>query len=351
MKLLLQLSFLFPALVLPAQVVEDFVIGLAKPVGLDIYEGVLYVVQQEAKSISKIDLSNPSPTVEEVLTLTEESIPIMLANDGTYLYYSDFSKGNISRIEMGITNPVPELILDNLDDPSGLLIDGNTLYFGHDLNKVSKIELSEPYPVMVDLTDGAWFATGFAFSENDLFIAEFDLNRISKIDVAETMPGLVDVLTELSTPIQFALNGNDLYYSEYLAGRLSKIDITIPNPTVEVIASNLDRPAGLVIDGTTLYFCQSTTGKISKIEGFITNSYEIQEKPMIAYPNPASDYLMLEHLAKAQSAQIVNGMGQLIETIQLFSGNTWIDMRDLNPGVYFLILDSGSSLKFVKMKD
>ena len=57
---------LAPSLVLPffssAQTVEDVVTGLTTPSTMSVNGSDLYFIQEDANTISKIDLSQPNPT-------------------------------------------------------------------------------------------------------------------------------------------------------------------------------------------------------------------------------------------------------------------------------------------------
>lgn len=329
-----------------AQTVIDIVTGLNPPSGLSIYGNILYIGQEDSKTISKVNLSNSSPSVEDVLVLGEGN-PFIFANDGTYLYYSNFDAGTISRIEMGIANPAPELVMDNLIQPSAILIEGNTMYFGHNLDRISKIDLTDPSPIIVDVIAGLSFPTNLALSGNDLFIAEFNGNKISKVDITESTPSLVDVLTGLGRPGQFALNGNDLYFGDFTNGNISKIDITSPNPIAEVLATDLDKPTGMAFSGSTLYFAQLGAGKISKLETVVSSTYVLNDNSISVHPNPVSDYLIINNPAKQEVAYIINQHGQVIKKMQAPS-QIKIDVKDINAGIYYLRLESGPVLKFIK---
>jgi len=351
MRPYLLLALLIPPFILSAQTVEDVITGLNTPSGLDIHDNVLYVTQEDAKSISKIDLSSASPMLEEVIALSGAGSPFILVNDGTYLYYSNFEEGYIARIEMGVANPVPEPVLENLTQPAGLLIDGNTLYFGHDADKVSKINLAESSPAIVNVASGLSYPANLALSGNDLFVAEFNGHKISRIDISATTPSPEDFLIGLSNPGQFALSGNELYFGEFSSGKISKVNLTAAIPTAEVVADNLQNPTGLAINGATLYFCQLGAGKISKVEGVVTGTNEINKRSIRAYPSPVSDYLIVDNASKADSARIFNVMGQLAKTLRLSSGSNRINVKGLTDGVYYLVIEPGFSVKFVKGND
>lgn len=273
MRLYLLSAFLFSSYMLFGQNVEDVFTGLNKPSGLDIHDNVLYVSQEDTKSISSADLSVASTTVDEVITLAGKDNPFILVNDGTYLYYSNYKEGYIARIKMGIDHPMPEMILENLTHPAGLAIRDKILYFGHNSNKISKINLAESSPTVIDIASGLAYPINLGLSGNYLFVVEFNGNKISKINLATDNPTPKDFLVDLDNPGQLAMSGNELFFGEFSGGKISKVDITTNTLKAEVLAENLQNPTGLAISGTTLYFCQLGAGKISKIEGVVTNTH------------------------------------------------------------------------------
>ncbi len=106
---------------------------------------------------------------------------------------------------------------------------------------------------------------GILFSGNYLYIAEESANKISKINITETNPQIVDVVTGLNGPKKLVLNGNYLYISESIGGKISKIDITETNPSIENVLTGLNSPVGLAFKRDYLYFSESESDKISRI--------------------------------------------------------------------------------------
>jgi hypothetical protein len=103
------------------------------------------------------------------------------------------------------------------------------------------------------------------FSGNYLYIVERSANKITKINITETNPQILDVVTGLNGPSKLALYGNHLYISESIGGKISKIDITETNPTIENVLTGLNNPDGLAFKRDYLYFSESTPDKISRI--------------------------------------------------------------------------------------
>ena len=76
-------------------------------------------------------------------------------------------------------------------------------------------------------------------------------------------------------------------------------------------------------------------------------SDNVFNKKISLYPNPTVGYIKLNGLTKESNISIYNLLGSKIieKTIQL---NEEIDVQNLTKGIYFLKIENGSTLKFVK---
>jgi hypothetical protein len=88
----------------------------------------------------------------------------------------------------------------------------------------------------------------------------------------------------------------------------------------------------------------STTISVTDVglKGLIENAMHI-------YPNPATTTLTIE-LVQQTTIELVDMLGQTIQTHQLKSGVNTIDVSELVSGVYFIQTVDGSTIKFVKAK-
>jgi hypothetical protein len=60
------------------------------------------------------------------------------------------------------------------------------------------------------------------------------------------------------------------------------------------------------------------------------------------YPNPASDYLTIEQGGEAfRQAVVRDELGRMVAELLLVQGANRLDLGDLNPGMYFLTLQTG----------
>lgn len=60
------------------------------------------------------------------------------------------------------------------------------------------------------------------------------------------------------------------------------------------------------------------------------------------YPNPAGDFVNIEFENQLHSkVQIIDATGRLVQSVQLNASPQRINLEDLNPGIYFLAINSG----------
>lgn len=64
------------------------------------------------------------------------------------------------------------------------------------------------------------------------------------------------------------------------------------------------------------------------------------------YPNPVHDLLYVEYMPVSRQAtvKLINTMGATVKFLQVRSGITMIDVSDLNPGLYILIVEDGGNI-------
>ena len=65
------------------------------------------------------------------------------------------------------------------------------------------------------------------------------------------------------------------------------------------------------------------------------------------YPNPVQDYLNISGLTNSQNYSIINAAGQKVMNGTV-SKDEKIDAQKLSSGLYFLLLESGNKIKFIK---
>jgi hypothetical protein len=74
----------------------------------------------------------------------------------------------------------------------------------------------------------------------------------------------------------------------------------------------------------------------------ITNTADIAKilnKNFGVYPNPASEYIVIRGMANGQLS-IVNLTGQLVKQVQVITDSQEIDIKDLEKGVYYILVNA-----------
>lgn len=168
--------------------------------------------------------------------------------------YDDIYK--ISKIDITESTPtmIDVVILPSL--PGGMVFKDNYLYFAHGYT-ISKIDITENVPTIIDIKNVGSRIEGMAIHENELYFTNDD--EISKIDITETTPMVVNVANDLDSPHDLVFKGNELYFSNQY--QIKKIDITETAPSPDLV-SNVGYSRGLAFDDDILFIAKRIDGKI-----------------------------------------------------------------------------------------
>ena len=132
----------------------------------------------------------------------------------------------ISKIDITDTTPTPTDVITGLSGPQGLVLNGNDLYFVEsDSGEISKIDITAATTTKTNVISGLSGPISLLLNGNDLYIAEVNANKISKIDISETTPTTTDVVTGINFPSSIAINGNSLYISARIDGKIIKFTL------------------------------------------------------------------------------------------------------------------------------
>lgn len=168
---------------------------------------------------------------------------------------------------------------------SSLLLEGETLYYTAS-NSVFKIDITDATPTPEQLIAGLVSPTGMAIDGNTLYIAEFNAGRISTIDVTDTSPTRIDFITGLNTPNFLLLHRDFLYYSDNNSNIVERIDITAATPTRELVAGSTINffPTGLAIDGDIIYMAQGIANRVCTVNIKDSNTEPANFATMVIQP-------------------------------------------------------------------
>lgn len=85
--------------------------------------------------------------------------------------------------------------------------------------------------------------------------------------------------------------------------------------------------------------------------GYQSSSVEALDNDVLLFPNPATDLLQVRSAEAMKTIRIVSATGQVVNTLKLDATQTSINIADLKPGVYYLMVDVNGELRpqrFVK---
>ncbi len=240
--------------------------------------------------------------------------------------------------------------------PYGLAFKGNDLYIAEfSAHKITKIDITESIPTKVDVVTGLNGPFGIAFNGDELFIAERLSDKISKINITDATPTAVDVITGLDNPSGIEFNGNELYIverSNLSNGKISKIDINEAIPMTTDVVTGLTVPTDIAFIGNELYIADSNEFKIKKVDitTLSTEDQNFDKTKIQIFPNPSNSYVRISGLninKLEHKYKIYNIVGNEIKSENI-SDNDIISIKDLSSGLYFLIFEDGSEIKFIK---
>lgn len=340
-----------------AQISNDLLTNLDVPVGILQVDDELYYTEYIAGTISKIDLSDP----DAIPALVASGIggPYGLERDEQYLYFSGLTDLKLYRLDIQDPNASPEIVVDMLSSPVFLILVGDTLFVSA-IDGISTIDLSDPNPTLIPFLSTPNPVTTLSKYGDDLYFHlegnENELGVIQKISLTAEDPMVETVLSGLGLSGGFTIMDDELYLTQALDNSILKLDLTDDQATLELVLLGLETPYTINVFDGVFYLTQigSSTltpgiGKISSLE-FLTTSTTIHPKESFSlYPNPAMEVLMVDVPRREQNGQLVNSLGQPVGQIQLQSGLNELRIDHLIPGIYFLILESGQSLQFMKV--
>lgn len=280
-----------------------------------LYGGNLYIAVATQDTIYKLDTTAATPTLEAGIGTGANTHPTDLALDGDVLYIANRNANTITKVNLAAATPsIEDVLTTGLDTPNKLAIYNDELYISEQGNnqRISKISLTGTPNRQTVLSNIN--AASLAFYGADLYVADKDTYEIFKITVTDSDPPSTktDVVTGLITSGLFsmAFKGSTLYFEgrEDLATgyRIYKTDV------------------GTLASGVV----------------------QAQPKPVL-YPNPATNSMSLTNLTQPTTYRIHNILGVTIKEGTV-SNNEQIAIGALGKGLYFLKLENGTALRFIK---
>ncbi len=194
--------------------------------------------------------------------------PTGVAIKGNTLYYVEIGSGKLFQIDLIQTNPTPVELLSGLSTPQTLTFNGDDLLITEEAtNKISKVDLTQSSLTSeLVISTGSGGPTGIALDGDNLYISQFFGDNVFVTDLSQANPTLTELVSNVNSAGFVAKYGNELFISQFLDNKISKIDLTQTNPTPVDVVTGLGGPAGLLIDGNFLYVAEINGNKISRID-------------------------------------------------------------------------------------
>jgi len=190
-----------------------------------------------------------------------------MISNGNDIYIAENGANKISKIDTSLPTPTATDVITGVDTVYELVLNGNDLYIGETgTDKISKIDITDPTPTLTDVVTGLSDPHDLLLNGNDLYIAESGAGKISKIDISSPTPTATDVVFTTS-PLDLAILGNYIF-SVNFGGDIFKTDITSPTPTPINVLAGGNALTGIVSIGNELYLSETTANKITKIDEF-----------------------------------------------------------------------------------
>ncbi|WP_422104359.1 T9SS type A sorting domain-containing protein [Winogradskyella sp.] len=238
--------------------------GLSGSTSLAINGNFLYFTENygglDGGKISKIDLT--ADTINIVEVISGLYTPYSLAFKDNDLYIADRGADSIYKIDITQASPsLIDVVTTGLFQPISLLFDGNDLYIGEDWDSfqdeeygkgVFKMDITASNPTLTLMGNTMLKPTGLAIFENTLYIKEADNLGITSLDLNENPPiasGGFLFLGDISGNGELEIKDNELYFAESQLNKISKysfdnlslhdydiVDLKIyPNPSNDYI--------------------------------------------------------------------------------------------------------------------
>jgi hypothetical protein len=155
-------------------------------------------------------------------------------------------------------------------------------------------------------------------------------------------------LTSVTIPNSVTSIGNSafLYCSGLTAVNVSwttplTIDSSVfSNVTIGNITLTVSSP------GVVNNYLAAAIWKDFNLETLSTNSFR-QNSKLIVFPNPTSNYITLSGLTKTENYSLYSDLGAKV-SVGSVSNNEKINVQNLTNGIYFIKLEGGVNLKFIK---
>ncbi len=338
----------------------------------------IYVIEA-LTGISKIDITNKVKTT--VYTALKNGNNYELLNDfiinNNSLYFTsstiditnfDYVSSSLKKLDLS-TSILSTLLTSTLENESieDLDINGNNIVYSTTDNTDEEFPTSSIsiYNTTTNLVTNTglnfnFFLDDFAIDGNDIYFVQNGVGSILKGD-----------LNNLSSPVStffnndnnnfiehITISGEFLYFSNELEVR--SLTLNTANPIImETVAvstitnassydtTNCSSYEGIVIDGNTIYTSFPDANRITSSDVIMLSVDSIIKSKDIEFVIN-NDAIIFNKIIGDLTGRIMNITGKELLSFTVNNTQKKVSINNLNSGVYFIVLNNGTSYKFIK---
>lgn len=277
-------------------------------------------------------------------------IPSGMEYKDGFLYVAEWGAGKVIKLDLSQPNPSPIDVTLTGSTPNDLLFIGNVLYYSiSNSNVIYKydINLTTQTSETVVITPNG--PLGLEFKDGRLYIALSLLDAIYSIDLNDENAELdvfIENETEMNHPVNLEFYNNDLYIANLYSDNILKGNVeNEPFYVEEIVAFNGARD--LLIDEGILYYCNSAY--IYRIDLSTLGTEDVTYKKIKLYPNPTNNEINISNLNSPRNFKLYDSQGRTIKDGTL-QPNEKLDVSDLKAGCYFIKFENeDETFRFVKI--
>lgn len=296
--------------------------------------------------IRYIDLNDPSFTPQILVDL---NTPTAMEYKDGFLYIADWGALKVVKVNLDQANPTPVDVFSVTWKPNDLLFVGDVLYVSSNTNqRIYRYDInnSQTPEMFLNFLIGP---LGLEYNNGFLYIAYSLANAIYRIDTISqnaTPEVFIENNSDMSHPLNIEFMNDDLFIANAYSDNILKVNINNPPYTTQEILS-LNGARDLLVDSESnmLYYCNAAF--IYRLD---LSSLSVQEEnatQIKLYPNPTIDKITIANVHSQQSYIIIDILGQRAKQ-GILDYNGELDVSDLKTGSYFIKLENGTVLNFLK---
>ena len=260
-----------------SQTVETVSTGLTNPLGMALDGNDLYIGEWGSGNISKLNISQSLPIpVTNVLSGLTKPTGIMVIGNFLYICAENNLPGissSVGRIDLTATNPGIEAVASNLNTANitqAFSRNGNDLYVSTSsatgaLAGIYKLDLAAPFPQAATQIVSNFPCSGMAIKDDVMYVGYFNGPTLFKLDLNQQNPVPQVLVSDLNGPDGLVFNGNYLYLSEAIGTTIKRIDITQPVTVPQDVVTGLSEPTYVAFDGVDMYFAEYAGGRVARL--------------------------------------------------------------------------------------